>query len=533
MSPLTAFSFAVSLLFRTLAFADNHAFEALCREKGGTPRGSVCECLKEQTSSPTGKTDSPRKIDPRSESCLNRLIPQVEKPQVQVDEPPARADAILCRVDDNRRSDAKTPTFDQLSAKSACREPARFLCDPQYGSTMADGYATQAKFDEMAEEAEKDPEVKKIAGDKPCYQLESREKYMACVDKRSKILSSKIYTEERVTKVKIQFERARTAILKFLEAKKNQLHQQGRSEAESTVEKMISKVKDTEPVMGGKDNQIELNALSTQSPGAWYQKINPLSDGGSQIFIEATALYVDHNPDALYFLLLHEFGHVVDMENAVDQKNYQDSKFPFGREMACLKRKDSAGVRSNDPKCYLHEADKAQDTGGELARKAEVGLREAAKMAERWPDSPIPVIPGTDYGSPCPQPQMGEAFADWIATETFVENEIKHSSDSQPRWAWEKLTAALPFFCSGFKNRDSQVRHGDHAFDVEVLRDQAPHDTHPIWTDRIERIVGAQPLLRKAALGCSDEDIKIMKRTDQTPDREIGEIPVYCGSELY
>lgn len=448
-------------------------FEQDCELRGGKtiPLLHLCQCKVSRTV-----------IDLNtSELCLEKLLPFAKAKMEQAED-----DCKICNGE-------QIPPKDEVSEKRLCTEPGWYLCDKARNRYARQLREARADFESKVKEAKGSREA----------------------------LSKTIYTEPRKRIAAALFERAKKAITAVLERRLANAKALGIGYSQSTLKTMLARVKAVQlRVAPHKESeQPEFNAHAR-----YYDLDGKLTD---IVHIEGLVLLADRNPQALFRTLLHELGHFT------DPTEHEMKEYPFRDETACLQRKDSARAKLADPSCFEKLATAVKDSDAETAEKFDA-------IAERYRENPyaIPAQPETtdrfdlEHGT-CQRSQISEAFADWIAAESYfdyaranglptdsntgivVKPDGKRMIDLNARGALlEPLLDLVSNQCEGY-------------FEAAVASKN--HDQHPASHHRVDGILLAHPYA-KQLLGCSGPYLSEVRSPFQL---SLDSGRAHCGDALY
>lgn len=279
-------------------------------------------------------------------------------------------------------------------------------------------------------------------------------------------LESFILTEERKAKVSEVFALAKEAHLAYLRRAAARFPSPGWAEVIDTVSKV--------------ELRQSLRGEDSGSPEFGARLIKARDGAGTQVLVPGISLVVDRAPEILLFLLLHELSHAVDPD-VYPVPLTGASGSVFTDPVRCLRTPESVRARVGDPACFARAAGK----------KEKMHLKEAAESCRRRSEGlkMNPDFSASGTGCGCDEPQGTEAFADWLGAEALAGMPAERIT----------TTSALGWICATYVaegKRDEELARlpgGD-----KMLASIRQMDTHPALSDRIERILLAQPRLLKA-----------------------------------
>jgi len=280
-------------------------------------------------------------------------------------------------------------------------------------------------------------------------------------------MDDEIFTTERKTKIRSIFDAAKTAHLRFL----TDLTLKTNS---ALLPQMIARVQATDIVMS-----VHASANGPAEYGARVL-LRATAKNPDLILAPGIALFADEAPAALFFVFLHELSHPIDPGvYPVPRTGASDS--PWTRAVRCLRSPESVAARVGDIHCFQTQAARFLQLG-DLKNQS-----YCAQTAKGLIDNPDFAQNGPSCN--CPAPQGTEAFADWLAAEVLASTHIYETA------------AAFAWPCSAYLSlRERNVDLLAMPSGKSILAEIANADVHPLMKDRLERIMFAQPNLRRRLL---------------------------------
>lgn len=460
-----------------------------------------------------------RYIDPHSSSCIDKMIHSFEK----LNRPTKNQN---CGSDNSEPPGVFEGGPDDIEESLLCSHPAQYICDPPLNPNMAIEEKNHRLYDQLIDNSEKDPSVQNYISSKiknkngHCYQLRDPF-YKKCVQLRNNVLSRKLYTDERKAKAQSLFEKAKAAIVTVLNKREKALRELGIEDTRQLVENMKKAVQKLTLDFGTQNLDLKEDYIA-------FFNFN-FNKNSSRVFLGGMIVQVDNSPESLVTTLLHEISHQVSIYlPGIGMPS--NIKSPFDKELACLRRKDSAEARSGDFECIDRLSHKYESSNPQLA----LVLSEIAKVTRLYPNHAwgLPVLPSTD--EICQQGQLNEVSADWLATEGGVELTRSTPIDSttgvrlikgkryinfkQRMNLYPHILKKMAWLCD--------LYHFDLSDGQSEISIKAPH---PLHEDRLNGIFLAHPLI-KMELGCSADTVHNLRDLNQPP---ITSGKVYCGMHLY
>lgn len=465
-------------------FESDYRFHCL-NSAGGILRAGRCVCPAIDT-----HVDPYNGVCPNALLESNKLLPSAPK----------------CELEPNEQHRRQfPPPITAVKEDSFCVNPAKFLCQPSINPAMRDSYETQALYRHYVEEAKRLPGVIDHFDKEGVVRVSQLSDPLKnrVIPKMNEHLRDKLFTENRMSIARTQFENAKKQVLILLNHKLDSLKKNEDVNRAEAIVKSIASIKKIQLTLPRTDTDLI-------SSNATY---DAQSDS---LLLEGAILYADHNQDELFFIFAHELGHRIyrqgwdnyyldTIKNSLVGSEDLNSH-PFGDTIDCLTHPQSIGTKSVDFACLRDLAKKFQDSNPNLTHEIE----DARKRCERFPSACGFGLSIT--GEPCNMGQSHEAFADWIATESVVGSIKSMGNDFDKRHSvlgqdsrginyidlkynptFHHLSGFVSLFCSGAVEDMNQG----------LTRGTTNH-THPIDQDRINRIFLAHPFLRNA-LGCSKE----------------------------
>ena len=522
MRHLVFFIFITQLFFLTSSRADE--FGEVCLQKGGQLRGRGCFCK-----------GTNRFIDPYAEICLSKAIESF----LEIDK--LKKQSCFANVEGLPVATGLKEHW--VEESELCSNPAKYICDKSLNPSIAEDENAQKLFDQIERDADKNKKVRDYILEKSkgsaekCLELDMKH-FVNCVKLRNQIMSERIYTEARKKTAQELFSKAKTAMIEVLEKRARTLEAMGLQGARSNLNKMKDEINEAQLFLGefGSDDigsKLSYNATAVsevqESPERWYHFLTR-GRYTNTVFLGGIILHADANPQNLYFTLLHELSHFIDLRKFRGGDDY--TGHPFQNELMCLKRDDSASAKNGDYECFETVALKYKNKNSDFSRQ----VQSTAKDVRNNPDVEwqSPDFPKGE--TKCQMGQLGEMFADWMATEVFVRAQQLPSVASktglyqrnnqriinlQERFAEiPNITEQVAFFCRGY--------HLEQRYE-ERTREEKRKDSHPADEDRLNGILLAHPLI-KFSLGCSPQNVNNLGNL-KDPTLEKGR--VYCGGHLY
>jgi hypothetical protein len=362
-----------------------------------------------------------------------------------------------------------------------CKNPAYYVCDPKYNSVVKKAVASSYRFNSIRDDAE--AKIATTYGSSSCRSsVLTREDKIKCETSTEEIIAKQVYTPDRIPKATAIFKRAQTAIVSFLDSQKIFLNAAD-TEQLKILQLMKDKILQTQVVFG-----------PTKKGTSSYLAENETSTSSNVVTIQGMILDVDAEPEKLYSVLLHEISHTIGPINDF-RKDDSYSTNPFQKQMNCLKNSKSIGAKSGDLACVNKLVEKYKKMN---ASSANYFLRLSKALALN----------------------NDEAFADWIATESYAQerksalisltgiHDSTESVDLAARFeGMPELAAYLSEPCAAYNSVFTEKRSREENLDA-----------HPIMEDRLNSVIFANPILRKS-IGCETET--------QASRSE----PMYCGDE--
>jgi hypothetical protein len=378
----------------------------------------------------------------------------------------------------------------QVDRTLLCTNPAKVICDEKLnGDTTRKHLAAQLQFSALQKEYSKNP----------------------------KGFHNKLFTNKRKKSAINLVKQAKQTMTQLLR-KKLKDHPQR--------DQLIQKISNIE-VHFGRDQvkqPLDYNMYATElRPLAETKTLQPT------LVIQGFITMVDTEPEAFYFLLLHELSHFFDP--CLFSSFYPKASFPFSNEVQCLKQDGSAGAHENDIGCFNKAAQKSNELGIPINK----GIQNCFKMHKKNPqcagkaefESWDPRI------KKCNVTQINETFADWMATEALAEsfkspniqNEIHNRlGESADDASAEDYTQAL-FRTQAWNQLRSQTGslcpsmiHSNNNEELKANRNQR-YKSHLRTEDRINSVIFAHPSFKKS-LGCAKNHIDSPKHHSK-----------YCGGD--
>lgn len=493
-----------------------------CHRKGGEVRGRGCFC-----------NELNRFINPHEEMCLSKGIQELAS-LGSVDEPICGSGVHTLPITEDYSSTI-------VEESQLCTNPAKYVCDKSINLNVSKIERARDSFDEILRDADKDPRMKSYISQKSngkakrCSQLDIQD-YTSCVSLRNPVISDKVYTEGRRKGAQDLFSKAKKSIIQVLEKRERILEAKGEYEAKENIERMKNEINEAQLFFGGLSSddlrtELKFNAVASDLIPKSQQKWSDFLTGArfnNTVYLEGLILQADSSPESLYFTLLHELSHFIDLGKFRGGDKYIEH--PFKRELNCLKREDSSNAQTGDFACFEDIAKKYESMNPELSKQA---LRTANNIKSN-PDVSwrCPHLPKGE--SRCQMGQLGEAFADWMATEAFVEDQKLSAIDNkigiyqrngirvidiQERMKQvPDISKQIASYCSVYQIDQS----------IGWTRDRQ-RGTHPMSEDRLNGILLAHPLV-KSALGCTSKYLNNLREIAR-PVLKDGR--VYCGKKLY
>jgi len=401
-----------------------------------------------------------------------------------------------------------------------CTNPEEVLCDSNVNPYVAKAAEARELFNQLEEKVRLEPEVLMYIRSRPlesgqkgedCSDLRNIDDYVQCAMIRTKYLKRYIYTPERSAVATKFFEQAQADLISYLTRRMELLPAMGAKQAVSMTQKMIAKIKATKLYLGQVDEQdhrFEFNAYqigvipSTQR--TFWKRITG-STLRDYVYIEGYILFADSVPQALYQTMVHELGHVID---GTDFPSSDDGRNPFARDYECLRRSDSVDARRADIACY-EEKLRLEESRNEPYR-AKLYRRAIAEM--RANPLALPVIPDLRAGEQsCQMDQLNEAFSDWLSAEVFA---FSRGNRMMPKGGGETKNS--------IESRDSvfqmvAIRCNKTGGSTAAEMAEKRKDSHPLSSDRINKIIMASPMVR-GAIGCFADSVYV-------PVRNLNQLP--------
>jgi hypothetical protein len=509
---LQPFSILILILISLMAYATPN--EQLCTTAGGQIEGRGCLC-------PTGEF-----VDPERSKCIS----------LQIQEGGGKAGYVGSDLEDCvvklPPQHLKSETLHIPKAKF-CENPKTFLCNPSFNPYINKVDLSIRKLDRIKYEAEDDPLIQQfilknlsdgknyISG--KCTDLEN-EKWIECQKMIEKLISSRVYTPARKDTTQKLYEKAKTATLGFLDKQKKVIESSGddgQDEKIAVLEEMRKKILRTKLKFGPpvSDPISKFNA-SNEPPENWER----IFDNSFSIHLEGVVVLADHAPESLYFILLHELAHSIGYLD-FSESNLDD---PFKNQVACLKDEKSINAKENDYNCFLGLSRLAESFHKPDLLKESKILASFTKKHHYL----APALPDDIFFKNCQVGQVEEAFADWIATESYAGSEktkltpklpftgmrsdknidvdVKNLEEIVP----DQLLDYLAFLCSDFNSNDNDKPNPLQA-------------SHPASSNRLD-LMFANPIIN-VSIGCSPK--KITRYDPYATRPQPSGVHLYCGQE--
>lgn len=297
------------------------------------------------------------------------------------------------------------------------------------------------------------------------------EQYALCESLRLKYIFDRIYTWERVQKLKLVFERIRNITLALLYEKYPDV---SKNSLAAKIEKAVLEAKVVIDFPESRARQLDI------------QQINALTFPNRQIHIGGLLLMADLNTRALFQVLAHEMGHIVGPtytfreifnERRAPVFPIYDKTYPFNSGLQCV----GAKVSGPNYGCF-------EDVAAELSQNGmfrELG-QQVLETSNRLKENPyVSVILSNVGGISCQAGQAEESFADFFGSEILarsLENEFGRLQDEEGRR--QAIQASMAFFCSGIL--------------VEQLDPQNGISRYPPMVERINDLIFSNPYLQQA-----------------------------------
>lgn len=442
-----------------------------------------------------------------------------------------------------------------ISLRGLCENPAQYLCNKSYnGPRLEEDARSRASFKEQIEKADREnvayQEYLRRHKVKNCLPLEVQ-KWRECKEIRDEFLKKRLFTDERIRKTNEVFSKAKESMIGVLEGYLRRWSSQMPESRRSGLSVALGKMRSAKAHYG---THSQLDDVGYNMEASDY---DANFDRNPTVIVSGMILLSDTCPACLYFRMLHELSHLVDPCALGIKRGDRDySAHPFSRELRCLHRSDSVGAHRESISCYENVEQKARELNVVVPSGVKTALKSyrdssdsTCAMEDHFPtwDNRLKQIDGV----PCHEPQVGEAFADWMATEALSVDLYGHRELSgiperdksdiftgalvRSR-SWDVLTNAATWLCSGYEPTGSRPER------EKARREHA--GSHPRAEDRVNAILFANPII-KDSVGCprqyvvDDETLSDPWYSNSRIDKDFRQnaeeegLPFYCGQHLY
>lgn len=332
-------------------------------------------------------------------------------------------------------------TLSVLAAEAQGRSIINLVC-PTYEDSPLDRVVNLGlRLEHIKAESEKFAECEKVDRSR------QSDKYNLCETLRLKFMFERIYTWERVQKLKLIFERIRNISLALLYEKYPDVSVNAYA---AKIEKAILQA------------QVVTDFPETKSRQLDIERINALTFPDRQIHLGGLLLLADMNTRALFQVLAHEMGHIVGPtytfreifnERRAPIFPTYDSSYPFHSGLTCI----APRVSSPNYICFEQVAEELAQNGmyRELAQ-------QVLETSARLQDNPyVSVVLSNVAGISCQTGQAEESFADFYGAEVLaksLKNEFGELQDDAGRRL--AIQSSLAFFCSGVLEEEVHPQSG-------------------------------------------------------------------------
>lgn len=312
-----------------------------------------------------------------------------------------------------------------------------------------------------------------------CEKLErSRqpEQYALCESLRLRFMFDRVYTWERVQKLRMVFEKIRKVSLmllyeRFPDVSKNKY-----------AAKMESAIINAQVVTDFPESRIRQLDI---------EQLNALTFPDQKIYLGGLLLMADLNVRALFQVLAHEMGHVVGPtytfreifnERRAPVFPKYDPIYPYGKGLECIAGK----VSKPNYICFEQVADELAQNG--MFRELAQQVRDTSARLQENPY--VSVVLSNVAGIACQTGQAEESFADFYGSEILARSlELEFGQAENDIDRRQAIQSSLAFFCSGILD--------------EQVNPQRGMSRYPPMVDRINDLIFSNSYLQRI-LGYSD-----------------------------
>ena len=414
-----------------------------------------------------------------------------------------------------------------------CEDPAWYLCDARNNPFLNRFREMEVQLEQLRDKAERTasvqailvkalgPKRRALTSERPyyeCWEL-SGDGHTACVRARNAALLPLIDGEGRSAFAIAAFEDARTDLLAYLASRIRQSSALGLSaKAVKILREMRHRLYRANYRLDcpsdKRESDIAVNAYAVSH--ATEPEHPEVQAGGGDVYLCAAVLSVNSTPEYFAYVVRHELAHLLDPGSFADSPEH-----PFHRELQALSRPDTASAEKSDLNCL----EKNAETYAHIDPPFAQACRERLALLRKNPDLCLSDSLYHDGAPLCRQSQLREAFADWLAFESYAKSHP--FSPAQPTKGdlgldripeLSRLDQLAVQFCAGNNN-----------LTYAGVEDAPNYDTHPRDIDRANGILFVNPPIRRA-LGCVGKEAPELSDLNAPLDRNYRQ---YCGTALY
>lgn len=336
------------------------------------------------------------------------------------------------------------------------------LCPRGPGSPISKVAKAHQRLSHLIEESHKFAQCEKLE------RVRQPEQYALCVSTRLRFIYERIYTWERVQKLRSVFERIKKISLGML-LEKAPIGENFFWAVK--IENAIQRVQVNLDFPRGVDRQQEM------------EKLNAQTFPNHEIYLGGLLLLADENLEALFQVLAHEMGHVVGptytfrdvfLRTRAPQFPSYDGTYPFDMSLHCVGRK----VLSPNFNCFDGVAEELM--GNAMTWDLAKDVKRTSEMLKLNPY--VSLVSSNLSGIACQAGQSEESFADFYGAEVTARDLSNTHGDLLTKaQRLEILQERMAFFCTHLDFEEANPQSGISRYPPMVTRINSLIYSHEQW----------------------------------------------------